>query len=146
MNAIVFFIENVKSDEVLNNCMWALSYLSDGTDEQINAVLELGITKIIVGLLSHPEPHMVAPALRVIGNLVTGADTLTQKLIECNVIPPLAVLLSNNKKIFRKEACWALSNILAGPAYQIEEVFNYNNREIIKRLFHMAASEDLEVK
>jgi len=143
---IQFFVQNVQNDEVLNNCMWALSYLSDGTDEQIKAVLEMGITKKIVEMLAHEEPHMVAPALRVVGNLVTGGDSFTDQLIENQVIPPLAMLLSSPKKIFRKEACWSLSNIMAGPSYQIEEVFNYNNREILRKLFQMAATDDLEIR
>jgi len=141
-----FFIENVQSDEVVNNCMWALSYLSDGTDAQIKAVLDMGITDKIVQMLAHDEPHMVAPALRVVGNLVTGGDSLTDQLIEKHVIPPLAMLLSSPKKIFRKEATWAISNIMAGPAYQIEEIFHYNDREILKKLFQMAATEDLEIR
>jgi len=125
--------------------MWALSYTSDGTDEQIAKLFDMEVVSKVVELLSHQEQYMVAPALRVIGNLVTGKDVFTDALLELGIVAPLAGLLNSPKKVFRKEACWALSNILAGPAHQVEEVFTYNNREIIKKLFNMAVTDDFEV-
>ena len=38
-------------EEVLTDACWALSYLSDGTDDKINAVIEAGVCPRLVELL-----------------------------------------------------------------------------------------------
>jgi importin subunit alpha-1 len=63
--------------ELLGNTMWALSYLSDGTNDQIEAVLQAGVLHAVVRALSHESHDHVQPAaLRVVGNLVTGSTDL----------------------------------------------------------------------
>jgi importin subunit alpha-1 len=59
------------------------------------------------------------PALRTVGNIVTGDDLQTQVIMQCSVLPCLLALLSNPKKGIRKEACWTISNITAGNHEQI---------------------------
>jgi len=62
------------------------------------------------------------PALRTIGNIVTGDDLQTQVVINNGALLRLVVLLTNQKKAIRKEACWTISNITAGSVEQIEAV------------------------
>lgn len=62
------------------------------------------------------------PALRTIGNIVTGDDVQTQVVINRGGLAGLLSLLSNQKKGIVKEACWTISNITAGNADQIEQV------------------------
>lgn len=57
---------------------WALSYLSDGDTERIQAVVEAGVTGPLVQLLQHSDSNVVTPALRTLGNFVTGDDLQTQ--------------------------------------------------------------------
>lgn len=106
-------------DEVLTDAAWALSYLSDGNDVKIRAVVESGVIKRLVELLLHPSVAVQTPALRTVGNVVTGDDVQTQVVINSNAGPALMALLTSPKKSIRKEACWTVSNITAGNQEQI---------------------------
>jgi hypothetical protein len=119
-------IFNSRDEEVLTDACWALSYLSDGPNENIQAVINCGVSRKLVELLMHPSPPVQTPALRTVGNIVTGNDTQTQIIINCNALPCLLNLLSSTKKGIRKEACWTISNITAGNKDQIQAVISAN--------------------
>ena len=60
------------------------------------------------------------PALRSVGNIVTGTDAQTQVMINNSVLSALGQLLQSPKDSIRKEVCWTISNITAGTAQQIQ--------------------------
>lgn len=57
---------------------WALAYISDGPDERIDIVLEHKVVPKMVNLLSCENVAVIPPALRCLGNIVTGNDQQTQ--------------------------------------------------------------------
>jgi importin subunit alpha-1 len=129
--------------ETVTDACWALSYISDGPDYRIQAVLNAGVAPRLVELLGSTSTAVQTPALRTVGNIVTGDDSQTQFIINLNALPALLWLLDNPKKNIRKESCWTISNITAGTPEQINAIIN---AAIFPKLIELLRSSEFDIQ
>lgn len=108
---------------VRQDSCWALAYLTDGNDAQINVALESGCLKPAIALLRSSKDTEIAPALRVLGNFATGSDELTQVVVDNGVLDIVRNIMAQTRsQSLLKECCWLISNVIAGTQSQIDAV------------------------
>lgn len=123
LNAFSQLLHYADTDVLADTC-WALSYMTDGSNDKIQAVVDSGVVDRLVELLASSDCKVLTPALRTVGNIVTGNDLQTDSIIQAGALTQLCHLLQHPRPNIVKEAAWTVSNITAGNSDQIQTVID----------------------
>ncbi len=135
---------HLEDEEILGDACWAISYISDGEDYRIQAVVEAGFVPRLVKLIKSNNQTIVTPALRAIGNIVTGNFEQTQAALNMGCLTAVCDIMKNSSDSnVLKECCWTISNITAGTAPQIQQVLESG---AVPLLLHLMEEGEFNVK
>ena len=106
---------------VVTDAAWGLSYLTDGRDDRLEAICAItapsgacpGVIRQLVDQLHSNDAGLVTASLRTVGNIVTGSARHVKAVVQAGFLDKVVTLMGHSKRVIRKEACWALSNITA---------------------------------
>lgn len=135
--------------EVVQSACFAFSHLISGADleanDRIQNVIESGAVHKLVQLVgSSDSTNVVMPALTAVGFLLSGFTEQAQVVIDCGVIPILALLLVDANAAIQKDACWALANVATGSLDQIQQMMDADI--ILEMLVLLQSSADFSTR
>ncbi|XP_073402771.1 importin subunit alpha-8 isoform X3 [Dendrobates tinctorius] len=119
--AVPAFIALISSPhmQISEQAVWALGNIAGDGPLYRDSLITCDVIPPLLALVT---PQTPTPALRTVGNIVTGTDKQTQVAIDAGILSILPRLLRHQKSSVQREAAWTLSNISAGPAPQIQQL------------------------
>jgi HEAT repeat protein len=113
--AVARVILNSSDEETVVEAVWALSYISeDGDSERIQSIINLDLIPSLVSMLHSDQSPKAVPALKCLGNVVSGIDQHTHIVHDVDILSALVPYLRSGEKETRKQVCGILASIAAG--------------------------------
>jgi HEAT repeat protein len=138
--ALAYLIsDQIEDSETRIDAAWALSYICDSDNDHIEQVIaQPDLVKSLLRMCASGANTQIMPALRTLGNIVSGTDVQTQAVLDGGLMQLAPNLLQNSKKSVRKETCWAVSNVAAGTTRQLD--FLMEHMDVLKLVLEQMSS------
>ncbi|GMS83482.1 hypothetical protein PENTCL1PPCAC_5657, partial [Pristionchus entomophagus] len=113
---------------------------------QIDAMIsEPGLISRTLEAVASGDSRVVSPALRLIGNIITGTDEQTELVImREGFVRLIAHCLDCSESQVRREAAWILSNIAAGPPHHVQLILT--DPPLIDQLLRLLHKDDTRMQ
>jgi hypothetical protein len=107
--------------EIQSDSLWAINYMADTDDDlQLTQIAEGETLPKVIACVGEKDFNIFVPALRCLGNiLTTNNHEIVERALFEDCLGKLSQILYSPNGNLIKEACWALSNICAGPPHHI---------------------------
>ncbi|OQS53926.1 IMPA1 [Ecytonucleospora hepatopenaei] len=138
---------NIEDEEATNAIFWGISYICDNDNDLMIAFTQSPIyTRFLELLNGYGEKlltnttnqkttnlhslcsYSLSPIVRTLGHLVGGSNELCDFVIKSGALNNIKLMFykthARRAQLIRKEICWALSNIIAGPEEHIQWVLD----------------------
>ncbi|KYN28104.1 Importin subunit alpha-1 [Trachymyrmex cornetzi] len=136
---IFYHLLNSENDYIISDICRILSYLTDGVNDNVQAIMETGILPKILECLISRKGSISIPAFITIRNIVQiGNDAQRNAIISAGGLLYLRTILKHygSKVDIAKEAIWTIYK-MADSSDQIESVINANLLPVlIKQISH----------
>jgi len=119
-----------------------LSYFTEGDENEIQKVLDLGVLSKIISLLELST--YLKYCLRIIGNITNGNDNQMNQLLNFPLITMLFEKIQSATPTVKQNILWILSNIAAGTLAQKEQIIIH--KELIKVVVQCCSTDSEKVK
>lgn len=87
--------------------------------------------------------HLESPTVRILGNLATATDEITDLVMKTEGIKFICKMLASGNENTRKEAAWTVSNFTAGTVQQTEMVYDLG---VFQQCFKMLKEDTHQVQ
>ena len=98
-----------EDEQILQDASWAFSYLCEVENaQQMQAIKDSGSLDRLVNLLNHESHNVRHPALRTIGNVVSGDQDdgqMTSYVINLGLLHELQRLMTSDNAKIKREVC-----------------------------------------
>lgn len=96
--AMPFVISHpLATEQTKTDALWILSYISDGEHDNIQGVVEAGVIPHAIAALRTDKSSIILPAMRVLGNIVTGSTAQTQAVLDAGILGLIMPMLQHRR-------------------------------------------------
>jgi hypothetical protein len=112
--------------------------------DKIQNCINYGVVPVFLGFLNNPYDQLGASVLKIIGNISLGDREQVNYLMELGIVDRLEELLQSEKKVYRKEGCWVLSNLVGCSNVEVEKILSREG--LVKKLMRLLDEDLPDVK
>ncbi|OMJ82366.1 hypothetical protein SteCoe_16967 [Stentor coeruleus] len=120
-------------DKVLIDVCWGLSYTSEIVNNKILSNPAVG--QKIIDLMKHANFSIALPSCRALGNMISNYANSWEYLKDFNICQVLRIGLKSQKRTFRKESAWILSNLCAESSEVITAMVENQIYEFLTEIY-----------